>query len=391
MFTKLRNRWKQRFEEKVTDPVLRKLYYKGAIAVGGLVVFLVVIAIVKQLSWWYESRARLVELQLGPRVRTQDVVLSSGEHRINLSGETRPYASVTLYAKVSGYLSDVKVDKGDAVKLNQVLAIINSPETSKEYRGALADAQNKRGIANRMRELKTKNLVSQQEAEQAFSDADVSEAKLEQVAVFKGYELLRAPFDGTVTARYADPGTLVQNATTSQTSAQPVVTVSQLDRLRIYTYVDQKYAYFVEKEAHAVITVAERPDVKLDASVTRTAGNLDARTRMMLVEIEMDNAKHELVAGSLVQVALDVKLPVYAQVPVEAVVLREGKSFVPLVAEDNTIHYREVSTGDNDGTVVTIISGLKSGDKVALDIGNSLTDGSHIRALASETNEKKGK
>ena len=184
---------------------------------------------------------------------------------------------------------------------------------------------------------------------------------------------------------------LVQNAANSQGGSQPVMTVAVLDRLRVYTYVDQKYAYFVEKGAHAVISVAERPEVKLDATVTRLAGDLDPRTRTMLVEIEVDNSKRVLVAGSLVQVTLDVKFPIYTQVPVAAIVLREGKSYVPLVAADDTIHYREVTTGDNDGSVVSVLSGLQPGERVALDIGNSLLDGSHIRALASESEDKKGK
>lgn len=285
----------------------------------------------------------------------------------------------------------MKVDKGDEVKTNQILAIINSPETSKEYQGALADAQNKRSIANRMKDLQAKKLVSQQEAEQAYSDADVSEAKLEQVAVFKGYEVLRAPFDGTVTARFVDPGMLVQNAASSQTSAQPVVTVSQLDQLRIYAYVDQKYAYFIEKGTKAIISAAERPELKIPAEVTRTAGDLDVRTRMMLVEVDLDNTKHQLVGGSLVQVTLDVKLPVYVQVPVEAIVtMNGGKSFVPVLQTDGTIHFTEVTTADNDGVQVSVLSGLKTGDVVALDVGTSLADGSHIRALASEAPAKKG-
>ncbi len=390
MFQAWKAKAKTKFEERVPNPELRKLYLKGGKVIGCLAAFILIVAIYRQVSWWREAHLRAEELKAGPRVRTVAVKATSGMHTIVLSGETRPYATVTLYAKVSGYLSDVKVDKGDLVKANQVLAIINSPETSKEYSGALADAQNKRGIASRMKELKERNLISTQEADQAISDAGVSEAKLEQVAVYKGYELLRAPFDGTVTARFVDPGTLVQNAANSQTSSQPVVTVSQVDRLRVYVYVDQKYAYFVEKGAHAVISAAERPELKIDATVTRVAGELDPRTRMMLVEIELDNAKHDLVAGSLVQVALDVKLPVYMQVPVEAVVIRASKSYVPIVDADDTIHYREVTTGDNDGTVVSILSGLKEGELVALDIGNSLSESSHVRAIRNIAGKEGG-
>ena len=130
------------------------------------------------------------------------------------------------------------VDKGDKVKKDQLLAVIESPEIDKQYMGALADQKNKKAIAGRMSQLRARDLVSPQEADQAESDYAVAQSKLDSLAVQKSYENLRAPYDGTVTARFADPGALVQNATNSQTSALPVVTVNTIDELRVYVYVD---------------------------------------------------------------------------------------------------------------------------------------------------------
>ena len=108
-------------------------------------------------------------------------------------GETRPYQSVTLYAKVSGYLKAVKVDKGDLVKQGQILAVIESPETDQEFQAAFADARNQPRHRRPDLTLRAKGLVSEQEAEQAQSDADVSAAKLHSQEIQKGYETLRAP------------------------------------------------------------------------------------------------------------------------------------------------------------------------------------------------------
>jgi membrane fusion protein, multidrug efflux system len=380
IFQKLKAEWDRSAEE----PKTRKLYSVGVWTIGGLVMFLVLMTCWKQFQVWREARALQEEVRLGPRVQTAKVTKSSGEDNVILVGETRPFATATLYAKISGYLSEIKVDKGDIVKKNQVLGIVNSPETSKQYQAALADSQNKHGIANRMKELISRKLVSQQEADQAFSDSDIAEAKLEQMAILKGYEVLRAPFDGTVTARYVDAGILIQDAQNAQTSAQPVVTISQVNTLRIYVYLDQRDAYYVKKSDPAKISLTERPELSVAATVTRVSGELDARTRMMLVEVDVDNSQGLLVAGSLVNVSLNIKLPIYPQVPVEAVVIRDGKLYAPVVSPEGSIHYQLITAGHNDGQRVQILSGLKEGDVVALDVGNSIVEGSHIRVIASE-------
>lgn len=381
---------KEEWKKSEEDPKTRKLYKLGIWIVAGMLVFILGYSVVGKVRFVLEAKARERELKAGPKVLAVAATLSDTQETVTLTGETRPYATVTLYAKVSGYLGDIKVDKGDEVKKNQILGIVNSPETSQAYQAALADAQNKRAISNRMKELKAKNLVSAQEAEQAYSDADIADAKLNSAAVMKGYEILRAPFDGMVTARFVDPGILVQNAANSQTSSQPVVTVSQVDRLRIYVYVDQRYAFYVQKGEDVRIGVDERPELKLTAKVARVAGELDPKTRMMLVEIELDNSKKEIVAGSFVKVALDVKVPAYPQVPVDSVVINGTKSYVPVVSPEGILNYREVSPGDNDGKNVKILSGLKTGEMVALNVGNSIPDGGHVRTVASEE-PKKGK
>jgi membrane fusion protein, multidrug efflux system len=236
-----------------------------------------------------------------------------------------------------------------------------------------------------MRTLRQGQLVSAQEAEQAISDDDVARSKLESLAMQKGYEILRAPFDGTVTARFVDAGALVQNAANSQTSAQPVVTVSQINSLRIYIYIDQKDASYVSPGADVMITVTERPGFQLPAKVARVSGELDTKTRMLLTEIDVDNSKGELVPGSFVQVSLDVKTPIFLQVPVEALITQGDKYFVPIVSVDGIVTNREVKVADDDGKMVRLLSGVNENEMAALNLGNNVTSGSHVRAVPVET------
>ncbi|HVO32862.1 MAG TPA: efflux RND transporter periplasmic adaptor subunit, partial [Elusimicrobiota bacterium] len=278
-------------------------------------------------------------------------------------------------------LENVRVDKGDAVEKGQLLAAIESPETNQDYDAADADARNKRAIAERYKPLLDQKLVSQQEADQAFADANVAEARLKSLGATKGYEEIRAPFAGTVTARYVDPGALVQNAQTSQTSAQPLFTVSQLGRLRVYVYVDQSSAIAIHPGLPVRITLDERPDVQLDGTVTRLSGELDPRTRLLLTEVDIDNRAHRLVAGSFVKVSMKVQEPSYLQVPSEALVLRQNQDFVPVVTSSQTVSYRPVRIADNDGEHVRLLSGVSEGELVALNLGNSIEDGSLVQPI----------
>ncbi len=98
------------------------------------------------------------------------------ERTITLTGEARPYANITIYSKVSGYLKEIRVDKGDRVERGQLLARIDSPELESQYRAALADAKNKRVFANRELVLVQDGIISKQEADDALAAAATSEA-----------------------------------------------------------------------------------------------------------------------------------------------------------------------------------------------------------------------
>ena len=213
--------------------------------------------------------------------------------------------------------------------------------------------------------------------------AQVADAQVATLAQQKSYEVLRAPFAGTVTARYADPGALVQAATGAQTGALPLVTISTIDRLRVYVYVPQHDAGFIRVGDHAMVTVADRGDVQIEGRVTRKADELDPRTRMMLVEVDLDNHDGKIVPGSFVTVALTFATPPEIIVPVEALVLNgSGTKGAVFVLDGDTVHARPVVISDNDGTVARIARGLRAGELVALNQGDNITDGSRVQPVA---------
>ena len=323
-----------------------------------------------------------VESQKGPAVEIATAHRVAGSDMVRLIGEARPYQSAILYAKVSGYMRSISVDKGDFVHANQVIAVIESPETDKQYQAAVADAHNKELIAKRAATLVKKEMISQQDADQAEADAAVSKANLEQIGTLKSYEELRAPFSGTVTARYSDPGALIQNAATSQTSALPLVEVSETTRLRIYVYVDQAHAPFVRNGDVVTITDHANPSLKVVARVTRTSGEIDPKTRTLLVEIDVDNPHNRILAGSFVQAELKVQTPRYVEVPSDALIVRGTQMFVAVVTPDNTIKFTQVAVAEQTGETARLFSGLGEGERVARSIGERVPEGGKVQPVA---------
>jgi membrane fusion protein (multidrug efflux system) len=365
---------------------MSRLYVGGFALVVLTVVAVVLLSASHRTSLAKEADQRVAEVTAGPRVQVTTVDAGGGDRTLTLTGESRPFFDVTLYSKVSGYLTDVRVDKGDRVRRGDVLAVVESPETDEAYTSALADAKNKRQIADRDAQLIDRKLIAPEEAETADAAASEAEAHARALGTLKGYEVLKAPFDGVVTARFADPGALMQNAQSSQTSALPVVAVGQIDSLRVFVYVDQANAADVQRGSPVILDDPSRPGHSIRARVTRYTGELDPATRTLLAEIDVPNARHDLVAGSILQVSLRVHSSPYVHLPAEAIFARGTQDMVATVTPDNRIAFRKVHILDNDGVTVRLAPGdLAPGDRVALNLGDSVPDGQRVEPLAEPT------
>lgn len=328
------------------------------------------------------SHAQLLQKQseAGPLVEIATAEAGPDHEDITLLGEAIPYNSATLYAQVSGYLKSIQVDKGDHVRAGQHLAEIISPKVDYQYQAALANLENARATLDRQVHLVQIHAASEQAVDDARAQARVAQATVEQLRVLKSYEVLTAPFDGTITARYADPGALVQDASNSQTSALPVVTITENDRLRMRVYVDQAHAGRVHPGTAAQVYDPARPEVRTPAQVSRTAQLLDPQTRTMLTEIDIDNRAGHIVAGSFVNV--DLRLPEevrHPTVPAGALILRGQDTLVAIVDAGNHVHLQPVKVATADGQTAQIASGLEVGERVAVNTGDTLSEGGRVR------------
>lgn len=355
--------------------------------VVGLVILLVLgggiaaITLSRNNSFKTETNERAGALKEGPVVKVSIAKYNTAPKQITLIGEAKPYESSTIYAKISGYMDKILVDKGDKVAKDQLLATVNNPEIDQQYNAAVADLENKTKILDRDKKLLAKNFISQEEADLSQTAVTLAEANLHSVIEQQQYKLLKAPFAGTVTARYADPGALIQNAINSQTSAQPVVTIADLNRLRVYVYAEQKDAAFLKVGYAVDITLTENPDVHIPATVTRVAGELDEHTRMMTVEIDVDNRDQKIIPGSYVRVNVTGPLNKNAkiEVPSTALIFHKDKAMVAIIDKDTVLHFRPVKVGENTGETATIIEGIENGERVAISVGESIPEGQKVR------------
>lgn len=326
-------------------------------------------------------QALATEVARGPRVRVVPVTAGPKERLITLLGDTRAYQTTTLYGKVAGYLKSVSVDRGDHVVAGQVVAEVESLETDRQYDSALTDLDNKQRNAARARDLVAHGSLSIQAADQADTDFRMAVANVAQLATMKSYEMLRAPFDGTVTARFVDPGALVQNSTTNQTSNQPVMTISDESRLRVDIHVEQRDVPFVHVGDVADVTDAANAERKVQTRIARTADVLDPRTRTLLVELDLDNHDHFLLPGSFAYVTLHVPLRSYPEIPVAGLVVRGTNTFVADVGSDSLVHMHPVKVASTDGVQASLADGARVGDRVAINLPDEVGDGGRVQPV----------
>jgi membrane fusion protein, multidrug efflux system len=341
-------------------------------------------------EWLKSARARQVTGELlqeqataeaGPR--TDVVTVTSGPRvgQITLLGETHAYLESILYAKISGYLKTVLVDKGDVVKAGQLLATLESPETDAQYRAAIANARNLARISARDQHLVRRDMVAHQDAETAAANSRVAGQDVANLAALTAYEIIRAPFTGEITARYADPGALVQSATNS-----PILRISDTYHERLYVYPDQQEAAHIRVGDVTEITDPAKPGIRLTARVTRSSGEFDPTTRTMLTEIDFYNRGNAIPPESFVEVTIRYRQNTrYLEIPAEALVLREARTFVAVVGAGDRISYKLVAVESDDGAQVAVRSGLSPGERIAVNISGNVPEGGKIQPVTADS------
>lgn len=293
------------------------------------------------------------------------------------------YQEATLYAKVSGYLKTLAVDKGDAVKEGQWLAEIEVPELAADEAQFLAETEVAHADYERVVQAaqKAPDLVVPQTVDDLRGRLKVAEAKLQRTRTLLKYARIAAPFSGVITARFVDPGAFIP-AATDRTPAQnaALVTLMDFSRVRIQVFVPEPEVPFIKEGLPVQVTIEALPGRIFHGSVTRFAHALDEATKTMLTEIEMPNPDRLLRPGMYATVRLEVeRKPDALLAPVAALMVEKAGTFVFVEAQGKARKIA-VQTGFNDGTQVETTGGLEAGQTLILTGKQPLTDGQAVRA-----------
>lgn len=341
---------------------------------------------------------------LVPSVRVATVKASSEDSVVTLPATTSAFAAANIFARASGYIEKRNVDIGDHVKAGELLAQITAPELDHQIAQAQATlAQNQAALQQAQANMELAKVTNQrdtplvkdgwvtpqqgdtdrlnlaaQQAAVGVAQANIAaqQALLQVLNQQKAYQSVVAPFDGVITQRNIDVGSLVQADTTTATF---MFTIMQADVIRTQVYVPQDEAFGVEPGIEAVIRVPEIPGRTFPGTVTRIANAIQPDTRTLLTEVDVPNKDGALRPGIYCTVELHIprKTPSLL-VPSEAVVFNSEGVHVALIA-DGAVQLRKVSISRDLGTQVELSDGVKAGDQVILNPSVDLAQGRKVQ------------
>jgi RND family efflux transporter MFP subunit len=336
------------------------------------------------------------------------VVRAPAETTLLLPGTARAFIEAPLYARINGYLKRFLVDIGDTVKKGQLLAEIDSPEVDQQLRQARANlsvaraslAQARANLtlaqvsAKRWASLVKEQAVAQQEADekQAALEARLAdlqaaeasilaqEANVKRYEELQGFEQITAPFDGILSSRSVDVGTLVTEG--SSTSARELFRIVQVDSLRVFVNVPESSMSSIRQGLDVQVRFDAHPGRLWKGSVARTARASDPVSRMMLTEVSVPNPDGALSSGLYAQVTFQFQRPSPPLlVPANALILWPKGTFVAVVDDNSVAHYPQVQIGRDYGTQAEILSGLREGDRVMVNPSTEIKEGQKVRPV----------
>jgi RND family efflux transporter MFP subunit len=328
---------------------------------------------------------------LVPVVQTVAAAAGPGEEEVVLPGTVQPLIEAPIYARTSGYVKEWYTDIGTPVKKGQLLALLDTPEVDQQLRQAEADFATAQAndtlaqsTAKRWAALLATDSVSKQENDEKQADAAAkhallasSKANLDRLKELEGFKRVVAPFDGTVTARQTDIGALINSGAANGAA---LFRVADTSKLRVYVQVPEAYSPMMKKGLKVDLGVAELPGKQFKAEVARTADAMDSASRSLLVEIQYNNEKHEILPGGYAQAHFHLPLAEgKPRLPVNVLIFRSAGLQVAKVDSMGKAHLVPIKLGRDFGKEVEVASGIDIGDQIIASPPDSLSEGDQVK------------
>jgi RND family efflux transporter MFP subunit len=340
----------------------------------------------EKLRQWTDQQAipsvALVSLQKGGEAR-----------ELVLPGNVEAFDTASIHGQVSGYVQEWRKDIGAKVRRGDVLAVVDTPEL--DQRIAVAQSELAKAKANlalakvtaaRWDSLRNTAAVSQQEADEKDSDArakaaevEAAQSNIDRLKALKAFANIVAPFDGVVTARNVDIGSLVK---ADSNDGVALFTVADIHQMRVYVPVPQSYAAVMKDGMKATLELPEYPDRKFDATILTTAHAIDQKSRSLLVELIADNKDGALPPGAFARVHFQIPPDRDAMtLPADALLFRDSAPEVATVGLDSRIVLKKVRIARDLGSEVEITGGLSRDERIVASPPDSIGDGEEVQVM----------
>jgi RND family efflux transporter MFP subunit len=364
-----------------------------------LVVAIVAVAALLASGIWSRVKARTTLKAETAQVAITAVSVVTPEpttptQEIILPGNVQPFITSPIYARTNGYLKNWYADIGARVKKGQLLAVIETPEVDQQLQQArsnLLTAQANLQLAeitkSRYQGLLKSHAVAQQDVDNAVgtynankATVEADQAAVDQYAALVSFQKIYAPFDGVITARNTDIGDLISSGSNSSIRTD-LFHIAQPGKLRVYVNVPEEYSQGVKVGMKADLSLAEFPARKFQGRLVRTSDSINATTRTLLIEIDVDNPTGTLLTGSYAEVHL--KIPEAKStliLPVNTLIFRSQGLRVGVV-KDGKVVLTSVTPGHDFGDRIEIVAGLKPNDQVIINPPDSIVTGQQVQIV----------
>ncbi len=347
----------------------------------------------EKLNQWTQERAV-------PPVAVVTLKRSGKTRELVLPGNVDAFYTASIHSQVMGYVQEWRKDIGAQVHQGDVLAVINTPELDEriavaqsELAKAKANLALARVTATRWNSLRASAAVSQQAADEKDSDqhaqaaqVDAAASNVDRLKALKAFANIVAPFDGVVTARNVDVGSLVK---AGENDGQPLFTVADIHQMRIYVPVPETYAAQLRDGMKATLELPEYPDRIFEATIATTSHAIDPKSRTLLVELIADNQDGLLAPGAFARIHFVLPPDANAfRVPASAIMFRNNSAQVA-IALDNRIVLKKVHILRDLGTEVEIAAGLGQDERIVINPPDSISDGEQVRVTQAAGESRK--
>lgn len=326
--------------------------------------------------------------------KTAPVQVINPEYEISVPAELKPYEQVSVYAKVTGFVQRLYVDRGDRVRKGQLLAVLEAPEMQQQYLSDKSNEQKvysdylyaKQAYDRLITASKTTGAIADIELdraksamESAKSTYDASKAGTAHSSQLQQYLRITAPFDGVITQRNISVGALAGAG-----SNIPLFMIAQSNKLRLTLSLPEKHASSVQQEMNATFTVSSQPGKTFDAGLSRTSGLLDQQDRSLTLEFDVNNPSHELQGGDYAQVKLKLKRKNPTNwVQTRSILNTQSGTYI-LTLNNDEVKRIAVHEGIRLDTLTEVFGNLDPEDKIIIKPSEEIKEGRIIKQDSSK-------